>query len=63
MKYYYGFAVIVQLLFALRVGDKTKSAYMSYLARELFGAKPDKAKIKRQPVNEMPESTLRPVRD
>ncbi len=39
MKLYYGFALAAQVLLALLAGNKTRAAYASYLAQELFSLK------------------------
>jgi len=63
MKLYYGFVVIAQLLLAFLTGNKTRAAYISYLAQEFFSVKTPNPGHKNSKVIMMPESRLKPTHD
>ncbi len=63
MKLYYGFALAAQVLLALLTGNKTRAAYVSYLAQELFSFKTNGAKPRTSKMFITTEPRLRPAHD
>ena len=63
MKLYYGFAVAAQILLALITGNKTRAAYASYLAQELFSFRTNGMKPRTSKALITTEPRLQPVHD
>lgn len=62
MNLFYGIAVVVRLLFALLIRDKTGAAYFWYLLQELLGIRAAENEIENSGAVTNPEPGLRPVR-
>ncbi len=62
MNLFYGIAVVVRLMFALTVGDKTGTAYLWYLLQELVGVNAERKEDECLEVVTSPEQELTPSR-